>query len=217
MELKDKKINFLGDSITEGCGASENSLCYVSQVATKSGAICRNYGIGGTRIARQQTPTEPKWDQYFGSRVEGMENDADIVCIFGGTNDFGHGDAPIGEFSDRTDDTYYGAWHNLCVSLITKYPTAKIAIFTPLHRCNEDNPLGSDNKKIASLPLKGYVDIVREVAEYYSLPVLDLYAESGLQPNVPVIKDIYMPDGLHPSDAGHEVLADKIIGFLKQL
>lgn len=216
MELKGKKINFLGDSITEGCGASENSKCYVSQVAAKSGAICRNYGIGGTRIARQQIPTEPRWDMYFGSRVEEMESDADIVCVFGGTNDFGHGDAPIGKFSDRTDDTYYGAWHNLCISLITKYPTAKIAIFTPLHRCNEEDPSGS-GKKVPTLPLKGYIDIVREIAEYYSLPLLDLFSMSGLQPKIPVIKEMYMPDGLHPSDAGHEILANKIISFLKNL
>ena len=47
MQLQNKKINFLGDSITEGSGASEHPKCYVSQVADLSGAVCRNYGIGG--------------------------------------------------------------------------------------------------------------------------------------------------------------------------
>ena len=217
MELKNKKINFLGDSITEGVGSSDPSKCYVSLIAEKTGAVCRNYGIGGTRIARQATPTDPRWDMDFCSRVEGMDIDADIVCVFGGTNDFGHGDAPIGDFSDRTTDTFYGALHTLFESLITKYPNAAIVVFTPMHRCNEDDPKGDGIKVVPTLPLKGYVDIIRRVSEYYSLPVLDLYANSGLQPKVPVIKEKFMPDGLHPNDAGYEILANKIISFLKTL
>jgi lysophospholipase L1-like esterase len=67
------------------------------------------------------------------------------------------------------------------------------------------------------LTLKGYVDIIRQVAEYYSLPVLDLFAASGLQPKVPVIQEKFMPDGLHPCDAGYDILAGKITQFLKQL
>ena len=62
-----------------------------------------------------------------------------------------------------------------------------------------------------------YVAIIREVAEYYSIPVLDLFACSGLQPCVPIIQQKYLPDGLHPNDAGHEILAEKIAGFLMSL
>jgi len=47
--------------------------------------------------------------------------------------------------------------------------------------------------------------------------VLDLYATSGLQPRVPIIQQTYMPDGLHPNDAGHEILAEKIAQFLQTL
>ena len=65
--------------------------------------------------------------------------------------------------------------------------------------------------------LKTYVAIMREVAEYYALPVLDLFAGSGLQPKVPVIRERYMPDGLHLNDAGHRVLARKLIRFLEAL
>ena len=136
--------------------------------------------------------------------------------IFGGTNDFGRGDAPLGEMSDRTQDTFYGALHVLYRSLIEKFPTAKIAILTPLHRLNEDDPCG-DIKPEPVGTLKQYVSVIREVAEYYALPVLDLYATSGLQPRVPIIQQTYMPDGLHPNDAGHEILAEKIAQFLQTL
>ena len=47
--------------------------------------------------------------------------------------------------------------------------------------------------------------------------MLDLFATSGLQPRVPVIQQRYIPDGLHPNDAGHRLLAEQIISFLQQL
>ena len=63
MELKGTKINFLGDSITEGAGTSSHDKMFTMLIEREYGAICQNYGIGGTRIARQKTPTEEKWDR----------------------------------------------------------------------------------------------------------------------------------------------------------
>ena len=216
MELKGTKINFLGDSITEGAGTSSHDKMFTMLIEREYGAICQNYGIGGTRIARQKTPTEEKWDMDFISRVPEMDNDADIVVVFGGTNDFGHGDAPLGTMSDRTPYTFYGALHCLYTALTEKYPDVPVVILTPLHRLNEDSPKG-DNKPEPVGTLKEYVNIIREVAEYYSFPVLDLYKESGLQPKVPVIQQKYIPDGLHPNDDGNAILAHKIARFLETL
>jgi lysophospholipase L1-like esterase len=216
MELKGTKINFLGDSITEGAGTSSHDKMFTMLIEREYGAICQNYGIGGTRIARQKTPTEEKWDRDFISRVPEMDNDADIVVVFGGTNDFGHGDAPLGTMDDRTPYTFYGALHCLYTALTEKYPDVPVVILTPLHRLNEDSPKG-DNKPAPVGTLKEYVNIIREVAEYYSLPVLDLFKESGLQPKIPVIQQKYVPDGLHPNDDGNAILAHKIARFLETL
>ena len=216
MELKGTKINFLGDSITEGAGTSSPDRMFTMLIEREYGAICQNYGIGGTRIARQKTATVEKWDRDFISRVPEMDADADIVVVFGGTNDFGHGDAPLGTMSDRTPYTFYGALHCLYTALTEKYPDVPVVILTPLHRLNEDSPKG-DNKPEPVGTLKEYVNIIREVAEYYSFPVLDLYKESGLQPKVPVIQKKYIPDGLHPNDDGNAILAHKIARFLETL
>ena len=216
MELKGTKINFLGDSITEGAGTSSPDRMFTMLIEREYGAICQNYGIGGTRIARQKTATVEKWDRDFISRVPEMDADADIVVVFGGTNDFGHGDAPLGTMSDRTPFTFYGALHCLYTALTEKYPDVPVVILTPLHRLNEDSPKG-DNKPEPVGTLKEYVNIIREVAEYYSFPVLDLYKESGLQPKVPVIQQKYIPDGLHPNDDGNAILAHKIARFLEML
>lgn len=216
MELYQKKINVLGDSITEGLKLSDPKDRFTQILMEKSGAVIRNYGISGTRIAIQQVPSsDPREDRYFASRVAEMDPDADVIIVFGGTNDFGHGDAPMGTMNDRTADTFYGGLHVLYRSLIKKYPAARIVVLTPLHRVGEENPRGDGCKKQDAPVLEVYVGIIRQVAAYYSLPILDLYAVSGLQPNVPIIQERYMPDGLHPNEAGHKVLAELIAAFLK--
>lgn len=222
MNLVNKKINFLGDSITQGVGASSEENIYLNVLKKKAGLTeARNYGISGTRYAIQRgTDSRPKDDYVdvnsFCERFEQMDDDADIVVVFGGTNDFGHGDAPLGEFSDRTPDTFYGACHYLYSGLIRKYLGKTIVIMTPLHRCNELCKRG-DFKEQDYGTLKTYVDIMREVAEFYSLPVLDLYAYSGMQPMVDEIREVYIPDGLHPSDEGNRVIAHMLKGFLERL
>ena len=220
MEFQGKTINFLGDSITEGVGTSGAGHIYCDLVGAELGATVRNYGISGTRFALQGTPTEanPRFDLNFCDRVAEMDADADAVVVFGGTNDFGHGDAPIGKPTDRTYESFYGACHQLFSSLIAKYPTAVIAVMTPLHRASEDNPLGDGRKPAhCAVPLAEYVRIIREVAEEYALPVLDLFAHGGIQPKYEAQRALLCPDGLHPNDAGHRIIARKLAAFLKTL
>ncbi len=85
---------------------------------------------------------------------------------------------------------------------------------TPLHRLSEDVNINEIGLPLAT-DLAGYCDAIREVTRYYSLPVLDLFAVSGIQPKVPVMQETYMPDGLHPNDAGHRRIADLLTAFLK--
>lgn len=220
MELKGKKINFLGDSITQGSGLSADDKHFFDVLKDRcSLAAARNYGVGGSRIARQISPNpgEPKdWDFCYRSQL--MDDDADVVVVFGGTNDYGHGDAPLGSMSDRTDLTFYGALHVLFAGLIRKYPDATIVVMTPTHRGYESSPYGDGSRRAGDkAPLKKYVEIIREVAEYYSVPLLDLYAVSGMQPEIEENRVRYMPDGLHPNDAGHVLIANRLEGFLKTL
>lgn len=215
MKLKGLTFNFIGDSITEGVGTSHDSCRYFELLKANCGLKAANdFGISGTRLAKQITPSnEPRFDLHFVSRIEEMP-DADGIVVFGGTNDFGHGDAPIGTFADRTPDTFYGACHDLYTRLIEKYPGKPIVIMTPLHRTEENDIRVKHGREVT---LKTYVDIIREVAEYYSLPVCDLYKNSCLQPLVPAVMEAYVPDGLHPNDAGHAIIAARLEGFLRSL
>ncbi len=211
MELKGKIINFLGDSITQGVGVSGVDKIYLNLIKERFQlAKANNYGISGTRIADYIGNDPGNWGEAISRRFEGMDDNADVVVVFGGTNDFGHGNAPIGLFSDNTRETFYGALHALMRGLIEKYPKSEIVFMTPLHREGE-----LEKQRFTGECLKKYVDIIREMAEYYSIPVVDLYAECGIQPNVEINKALYCPDGLHPNDAGHVKIANCLENFLK--
>ncbi|MBR7141212.1 MAG: SGNH/GDSL hydrolase family protein [Clostridia bacterium] len=212
MELKGLTINFLGDSITAGSGTSDwENKTFLALLGKNEGATVRNYGVGGSRIARQLGVSEFIGGECdFVMREEEMERDADIIVVFGGTNDYGHGNVRFGTMSDRDVYTFYGATHTLIQNLMEHNPKATIVFMTPLHRLEED---AHDGKPC----LREYRNAIKEVCEYYSIPVLDLYAVGGMQPHVEVQRNLYMPDGLHPNDLGHEIICSRLTGFLKSL
>ena len=206
------KINFLGDSITFGHSLIDMNNCFVDIIGRELPAEVRNYGISGTRFAKQSVPSlTPSYDLYFGSRVKDMKNDADLVVVFGGTNDFGHGDAPIGNDNDRTPNTFYGATHYLINQLLTYYKKEQIVFILPLHRLWEDSLYGSGEKEEKSLPLSGYVSIIEEVCKEYDIEVLDYRKEMGEAINNP-----NLADGLHLNDKGHIRFASLLIKDIRR-
>lgn len=213
-------INFLGDSITEGIGVEDvpnnrfdhvlKEMCSLKEV--------RNYGIGGTRIAHQRRPS-PKawWDLNFCGRAERMDPEADVVVVFGGTNDYGHGDAPLGQPGDTGRDTFCGAVRCLMESLVCRYPEAKVVFMTPARRPGDEDPSASPNRYVPGVPLKEYVDAIKEIGKDFPVAVLDLYAELGIDPNQESDKERFTADGVHFNDAGHRVIAQRLRDFLWNL
>ena len=218
MELKGKKIIFLGDSITEGCGTSSQERVYHGILKERYGLReIKNYGEGGTRVARQTEITSLVRDRDFILRARDMDKDADVVVVFGGTNDYGHGQAALGSIDNLDMHTFYGALHTLIRNLINDYVDKQIVFMTPLHRHNEYGQGTWKPDGVEQRPLCDYVKAVKDVCEYYSLPVLDLYSCGELCGNTPVWYKEYMPDGLHPNDKGHEIIASKLGKFLENL
>lgn len=217
MELNGKKIAFLGDSITEGYGATSEEKTYWSILGRETGAEVYGYGIGGTTIARRQKLDEmPKANKYFGSRAGAVVADADAIVIFGGTNDLGSG-VSMGTHEDRTDNTFCGAYHNLICLLRNCYPNAKLLVMTPLHRLNEQVETAGKGAAYPAATLAEYVDTVLAVARLEGVSVLDLYRECPINPAIADHQQHYMPDGLHPNDAGHRLVADCLITAMKAL
>ena len=198
MELKGIKMAVLGDSITEGHGVADKNNMYYNIVARECG-VRELYvdGISGTRFARQSNESEkPKHDLDFLSRIEKIDADSDLVVVFGGTNDFGHGDAPLGTPEDKTPYTFWGACNLMCEMLWERFPKGQIVFMGPMHR---------------------EVDIIKTATRKYSIPFLDLMSVAGITPRVPALRELYMPDGLHPNDAGQKKIAERLKYFLLSL
>lgn len=205
------KIAFLGDSITEGCGASSTEFFYVNQVGKILDAEVLNYGVGGTRISKQKEISEvAQWDYDFLSRAEIMEKDVDLVIVFGGTNDYGHGKALLGDVKDDTSYTFYGGINVLLEYLIKTYGKSKIGVVLPIRRFNDHIKNQSNG-----VDLKRYVDIEKEVCDKFGIKTLDLYSDCLPAPLVDT-GDKYTTDGVHPNDLGHTLIAEKVSRFIKE-
>ena len=208
-------INFLGDSITEGAWATEPKYNYVSRVGEKLGCKVNNYGISGTRIAMQTVPSaNPVFDKDFLTRAKEM-SDADIVFVFGGTNDYGHGDSEIGDLTSLDSHTFCGAVRNLATYLCERYGKRNVCFILPLHRYDEDNPRGEFGAQTKLRPsLKEYVKAEIAVLDDMGMRYLD-FRDSFPIPTVNTPTE-YFQDGLHPTNKGHELIADMISDYVRQ-
>lgn len=211
MKLENSKIIFLGDSITEGSGTSSPDKTFHQIISRQYGlSAAYNCGIGGTRIAKQNDfnfhPNHIQ-DMYFALRVDALPEEADAIVVFGGTNDFGHGDALMGETDSSDVKTFCGAVNTLINNLKEKYPHSKIIFLTPLRRVTEDTP------NVNGYILKDYVEKLTEILNNNNIPFIDLFT-SGI---FDIFDKEIVPDGLHPSDKGHIIMADYIAKELQKI
>jgi lysophospholipase L1-like esterase len=214
-----KTINMLGDSIT----AEGN----VVKALKKYGYKVNNYGVSGTAICRGS--------DAFIKRYSSMTDDCDIVLVLGGVNDWRTGTAGLGAFEDGAGEwDFYQALHTLMLGLKDKYlnqdSNKKVYICTPLHNhfirngAEDLTEFSYDGNKIIANKnthngepyhtFKEYVIAEKEVAEFYGLPVIDTYSESGFAPIQELNRTTYTNDGLHPNVAGGKLIADCIIRYL---
>lgn len=222
MDIQGKIINFLGDSITEGVGVEDINNNRYDNVIKKKASLAgvNNYGISGTRIAHQTQPSEkPRYDLCFCGRAYNMYSEADIIVVYGGVNDYIHGDAPFGSLTDKTPSTFCGGVEFLMNILSELYPKSQLIFLTPAHSCYADTDESKPSNRAVKLndakPLKAYVDVIEKKGTEHGIPVLNLYEKLPINPNNPQDKEKYTSDGLHFNDAGHAVIADLIIDFLR--
>ncbi len=223
MNLEGKKIAFLGDSITEGAGLTDQNDRYDNVILREYKlASKQNQSISGSRFAHQERPSEkPHYDLTFCGRAYWLELDADICVVYGGVNDYIHGDAYIGEETDTTPVTFHGAVNFLMTTLKEKYPNKPIVFMTPARSClrGVTDELASPRpmKKPDAMPLEGYADIIVSAGKRHGVHVLDLFRELPINPNKAEDFAKYTLDGLHFNAEGHKMLAKILADFLLAL
>lgn len=212
-----KRVAFTGDSITWGYSPINGSQIlnnFAKQTSEKLGMTFINYGISSSTIAAKES--EPATRTPVVNRFNEMDNTVDLVIVAIGTNDFQYNWTPLGTMDSRSNFDYYGALHNLCLGLLDKYKSKQILFMTPIKRAQSPY-LSPASVNANGKTLKEYGQIIKEVCNYYSIPVLDMYSESLINPHIESQKNEYINDGTHPNEKGHTLLANRLSGYLRQL
>lgn len=215
MPFKGKKIACLGDSITwgyDGAGTGQTQVAkpWVEQLKEKCGfAEAVNLGISGSSMGNY-SDRNPMF-----KRVNTIPEDADVISIMGLTNDFSlNPPLPLGkpeDMANKEGNTVYSAVSQTLLGVIARCPGARIFIMTPMDWKNNNG-----NTKVANngVTFKQYRDVIKEVAETYSIPVFELHKEAGFNADFAIHRKMFIPDGVHPNQAGYDIMADKISKFI---
>ena len=215
---QDKSIACIGDSITAGSGTTKTYWEYLGEILNPFSI--KAMGVSGSCVSALSdygTSNSPLINRYTSIP------DADVITIYMGTNDYGH-ETPLGSIDDNGDVSFYGALNTIIPGIIAAHPDSRLIWITPTHRYGRGTSgiLGSaftydyiPNGRGASL--KDYVDAIKAVCERHSVPVIDLYQISGIDPSVSEVRSKYMPDGLHPNAAGHQKIAEIIAARLNDI
>lgn len=200
---------FVGDSITEGIGTTKIYYQFLSE--TLGFSSVNAMGVAGSCISAASDYGQG--NQPLINRYQKIPS-TDLIVIYMGTNDYGH-ETPLGSVEDTQDVSFYGALNTIIPALVAKHSSSKIVFVTPIHR------YGFGTSKILgtqftadSLPngvgatLGDYVEALITVCANNGVSVIDLYTEWTLNPADSEVQSNYMPDGLHPNAAGHELIAE---------
>lgn len=229
-QWKGKRVAFLGDSITDKRRIG-TTKCYWEYLSEWMQFTPYIYGINGNRMDGVLKQAQ---------KLLAEQGDSiDAIFIFAGTNDY-NGGVPLGEWytvSERetlvkggaterrmyrepvmNDSTFRGRINMVLDFLKTNYPEKQVIMLTPIHRAKARfsgeniQPEELFPNKLG-LYVEEYVNAVKEAANVWAVPVIDLNSISGLYP----LNDAHAryfhdseTDRLHPNAKGHERMAKAI-------
>lgn len=210
-----KKLAVDGDSITyvvrpSGTGYANLQPCegYIDEVAHNLDCDLINYAVSASTLAHPPEggsfSVAPLLDRYHK-----LPDDADMVYIAIGSNDWSSPSIPLGDFSSTDTNTFYGALKALCEGLKAKYPTTLVMFATPIKRGDKDFELDPQKGQPNGLGeyMVDYRNAILEVCEYYGFPVCDMYAKCGINAWLEYDVTNMIPDKIHPNDKGHHLMA----------
>lgn len=206
-----------GDSLTDSATLASQTTGtknYVDYVSESLGLKVVNCGVGGTGYM--------KTENRFVNRVSTIPEDTKLLTVFGSFNDYEYITKKLGTLGDTGMDTIYGAIYNFIHNVYERCPKVIIGIITP----TKWGYLSEWKDASAAALCNSYVKALLETADKWSIPVLDLYHDSGLRPWDSNFAQLYYKDDdengvantVHPLDEGHKkFIAPKVEAFIKQI
>lgn len=200
-----------GDSITYGIyhKLGQNSAFYANPkwcdvVSNELGfASLTNYAVSGISISSTSSVLP---ESALSKGYKNMRDDAEVVLIAAGTNDFGT-NVKLGTNKDMEDVSFCGALNVLCKGLKEKYPNAIVIFVTPIDRKDSEcNDLG--------ISLARYSRKIKEIAgDIYGFTIVDGNC-TGFDASDPEFCKNYMVDGVHPNQDAHLLYGEAVAKVL---
>lgn len=216
--LKNKNVVFLGDSMTV---PEQATTAYWSIFASLTGCNAEKVAQGGYSFANTG---------HYGTLLslvnanQSKFQNADLVVIFAGANDFGHGCSMGTPFvvdgntkTPSTDlATLCGGMHSVIARVKELKPFVPIIAMLPLIAGNYNTgSYRADRLNSDGNSLRDFVDAEKEVYNFYSVPALDLYALSNIDMLLENTNNYWSNDGLHPNDRAHSIMGKMLFEFVK--
>lgn len=200
--LYGKKIVAIGDSMTYGHNVT-GSRNWLGKLAERNHMQYVNYGKNGCYMSYNVAGGTYPPEMSVVARFASMDDDADYILVFAGTNDAGNGSVDIGTESSKDNTTFMGAMNEICAGLQTKYPHGKIGFITPYKR---------------TLRGKQVVEAIETVCANYGIPVFNNLKYGGINfSNAAQAEALTLGDNTHLNEAGMEFASYKYEAFVRSL
>lgn len=195
-----KKWCAVGDSLTETNGTSSKK--YHDYIADETGITVNNYGKSGMGFIS----TGDDGSQFSSMIINNLFelSNADIVTVFGSFNDLKMGVPDYSETFESFITSFYEQMLNW-VQGDGRVPALLFITPTPWSTAKPSDGSSSEAEK--------YVKSMLEITYRYGVPCLDLFHNSALA-NVTLNSYYFDSQGVHPTDAGHKLIAKQIREFI---
>lgn len=208
-----KAIHIFGDGISYGLGSTDIlHTAYPSILNKKYGYRVFNHALSDATAGNygddifKQSSLLTQIDTATGLTVE----DEIYVLIFIGAEDYRSGMAPIGNNDNENDTTFKGSLNLAIKKLLTKAPSAKVMLVSPIFRSSTEpgDDLDCDTNLVNDKYLRDFANAMSDIGKVNHIPCLDLFDECMINK---YNSKIYLnKDGVYPSDKGHAMIAEKI-------
>lgn len=195
--LASKKIVAIGDSMVQGHTLTLAQV-WLALIAARNGGGYINYGINGTFLSDRDYGT----NKGAVIRYPAMDDTADYVLVFAGTNDAANA-VTLGSATSTNPAEFNGALNTLIAGLLTKYPSKKLGFITPYRR-NANYP--------------AYVDAIKARCAEHAVPVFDNVEKGGIDwTNAAQVAALTLNDTYHLGVEGMKFASTKYEHFLRSL
>ena len=202
--LKSMRLAFCGDSITYGLNQDGGARldAFPDQVGRLLGCQTTNYGVSSASVGGDAPRV---WSKDYTV----VSTEEDIIGVMIGINDF-YRDYSLGN-KDGSSGFYKGL-HTMWKGFISRFPpSAGKRLFCMIYPYYDVKP----NWEL-------WTAAMQEVAEYYSIPILDFSKELGINPHMDVNFEYWREEGrgtgkhnAHPTQLTHDMMAKVVAAYIK--